>query len=240
MFEKYNFNSVLILSTLLTFIVGFCITEDYKTHSISYPISVFALQLTSIGIYCAFIQNEFFKAHILYQVFAVALVTGYQGGRSIEHVLKQGLNIDFNYANVGWALTAVALYSKLPELVVKCIRFDIGYAISFILVQNIEALSSYNELISAIVGFGFIAINRLNFEKVSFITTIYCYAHMIVFGIETLIKQLPLGLDQSYILTILSNISIVLVMIAAKYSHFSQKSGKDQSVATSEVAYSTF
>jgi hypothetical protein len=240
MFEKYNFNSALIYSTLLAFIVGFCITDDYKTHSISYPISVFALQLTSIGIYCAFIQNEFFRAHTLYQVFAIALVTGYQGGRSIEHVLKQGLNIDFNYANVGWALTAVALYSKLPDLVVKCIRFDIGYAISFILVQNIESLSSYNQLISAIVGFGFVAINRLDFEKVSVITTIYCYAHMIVFGVETLIKQLPLGLEQSYVLTVLGNISIISIMIAAKYTHLSQKSGNGSSDATSEVAYSTF
>ncbi|KXN65487.1 hypothetical protein CONCODRAFT_12913 [Conidiobolus coronatus NRRL 28638] len=219
MFEKYNFVNYLILATILSYALG--LTLDIWKWNRDHGLSafIFELQVAALGAYSLFIENEFLNTNSYYQVFIIALITGYQSITNIEHAINWGSNIYVHYLNVAWAFLALAIYYKLPNFLVYIFRYDIGFTIFTAVIRYAPVRFYYSDVIAAVLSIGFIFISYLTFARIANYSSTFLFSHMLVTGLITIINEIPYIFRIRHNSTITVSLVLVTFLVAIYYRH---------------------
>ncbi|KXN65485.1 hypothetical protein CONCODRAFT_12911 [Conidiobolus coronatus NRRL 28638] len=239
MFEKHNFINNLALGTILAFVLGFTLQSDWMNHGISFAAAIVGLQVAALGYYCLFIENELLNTHAHYQVFIIALITGYQVVRSIEHQVNSHYDVYIHHINLAWGILAVIIHTRCPEVLIKALRFNIGYTISILIVRLIPVVNVYSEIISLIVGIGFIFVLHLTFNRIAVYSSIYLYSFMIVYGLMTVIDKLPFHYKLPAGVLIGADVLTGILFAGGLYLHCRQNNS-GSSLLGGQASYNTF
>jgi hypothetical protein len=224
MFEKFNFINYLILATILSYALGLTLDVWWWNRDHGLSAFVFDIQVGALGAYALFIENEFLNTNIYYQVFVVALITGYQTITSIEHAINWGYNVYVHYLIVAWALLALAIYYKFPNFLVYIFRYDIGFTIFTAGLRFIPARIMYDEAIAAILSIGFIFIPYLTFARITNYSSTFLFSHMLAAGLITVINEIPFFFRLYPIFKFTAILTFIFFVASIYYNHKKNRS----------------
>jgi hypothetical protein len=112
--------------------------------------------------------------------------TSYQVINSLGSLGIFGYYLIARFSLLTWSLLAFKVHDKYPNFLFRVFRYGIGYAIFYNLISIIPINRYISSIISFVLSIGFIFIDHLNLEKISFYLSLYLYCHMVALGINSL------------------------------------------------------
>jgi hypothetical protein len=191
MFQKNNFSSYFILTTILIYVLGSNFYIWRGNLNQSYSASTIDFQVAVIGAYFLFCENEFLNTNPYYQVFLISLITSSWCILCIQDYIIYSYNIYICFFGVVWNLLALGIHYKFPNLLVYILRYEIGFSILSILTIYIPFLSFVDDAVVAILAFGFIFISYLNFKRIANLTSTLLFTCMVGNGIIAIGSYIP-------------------------------------------------